>query len=74
MTLIMTCITQDLVVQVSDRRLVDLSTGQPCKNNQNKVVDFSGHMAFAYTGLANLSSRGTKPTDLWLAEAMCDSR
>jgi hypothetical protein len=70
MTLILNCITREYVLQVSDRRLVNLVDGKPCKSDENKAVDFCGRMAFAYTGLANLPTPKPISTDLWLADAL----
>ncbi len=56
-TLVLSCITRQYVIQVSDRRLTDLDTGEPIVDPDNnavgfcKAVDFCGQMAFSYTGL-----------------------
>lgn len=69
MTLILSCTTQDYVVQVSDRRLVSLD-GKLYDDETNKVVVFCGRMAFSYTGLAQLEG---KETDLWVTQGLIDS-
>jgi hypothetical protein len=54
-------------LQVSDRRVTDLNTGQLIDSKTNKAVLFCNHVSFAYTGLATLDGR---PTDWWLADAL----
>jgi len=65
MTLILSCLTNDYAIQVSDRRLT--LNGNVFEDNENKVVDWGGQIAFGYTGLARILS---KPTDHWLCEAL----
>lgn len=67
MTLILSCMTQEYVVQVSDRRLTDFDTGSVVEDQSNKTLFFCGcgQMAFAYTGLSRL---GRLPTADWLIE------
>lgn len=65
MTLILTLITPEFVIQASDRRLTDLSTGEPMTSRANKtVVVPPAQMMFSYTGLAQLAPG--MPTDEWL--------
>ncbi|MDO9533632.1 MAG: tetratricopeptide repeat protein [Deltaproteobacteria bacterium] len=66
MTLIISCLTEDYAIQVSDRRLT-YPNGKIADDNANKVVDWGGWVAFGYTGLAEILS---KPTDQWLSEAL----
>ena len=67
MTLILSFLTQEYVVQVSDRRLTDARTGQLVEDDSNKAVLFCGRMAFGYTGLAQLEGVAT---DLWLTKVL----
>lgn len=62
MTLILSCITREYVVQVSDRKVTAID-GSWSENHRNKAVFFCGHSAFAYTGLASLAGL---PTEEWL--------
>lgn len=64
MTLVITCLTDEFVVQVSDRR-VRLADGSGVEDRANKAVFFCGHTTWAYTGLAQL--RGMR-TDEWMYE------
>lgn len=64
MTLVLTCLAQDFVVQVSDRR-VRLRGERRAEDRANKAVFFGGYTTWAYTGLAYLDD---KRTDEWLFE------
>lgn len=66
MTLILSCITADHAVQVSDRRLTWLSgpnEGTLKDDEQNKALVIRNHQAFAYTGIAEIENQ---KTDDWL--------
>ncbi len=57
MTMILTCLANDYIVQASDRRL---STGvgkkvQVVEDHSNKALIYSNNFVFAYTGLSRLS-------------------
>ena len=52
MTLIVSCITRDMAVQVSDRRVSVPSLGQ-VDDQANKAIFSCGQSAWAYTGLVN---------------------
>jgi hypothetical protein len=70
-TLVLTCVAPDYVVQVSDRCMTWVRADGRIDHQDddtNKAVFFCGHMAFAYTGLGELGSH--KRTDLWLAETL----
>lgn len=56
MTLILTCLTKDFVVQASDRRLTATINNkvEVIEDQSNKALIYSNHFAFAYTGLAKL--------------------
>lgn len=72
MTLILSAVLPDAVIQVSDRRLVRLRhDGSVLRENdeQNKAVFLCNRIAFAYTGLAQMGPyRGR--TDEWLAQVL----
>ena len=76
MTLIISVLTEDAVLQASDRRLVWLEPDgsfRPRDDDRNKAVMFGKRMVFAYTGLANLGPRKQK-TDDWLAQVLHNCR
>src|SRR5258708_20920089 len=57
MTMILTCLANDYIVQASDRRLTE-GVGKKVRvveNHSNKALIYSNHFVFAYTGLARLS-------------------
>lgn len=71
MTLILTVITRDTVVQASDRRLTIPNQG-PCDDEANKTVCVSCQDAafcIAYTGLAVIGGNRRR-TDLWLLDTL----
>jgi hypothetical protein len=81
MTLLLSVLTQDYVVQVSDRRVVMLPGARLRDDDSVKAVLLHGHAAFAYTGLARLPASeaaraargeagGYRDTSEWLAEVL----
>ena len=54
-TLLLTCITDRLAVQVSDRRLT-LLNGEVAEDQANKATLLCRQATFAYTGLAQCSA------------------
>ena len=69
MTLILSAVSGDYAVQVSDRRL---TRGNGVLSDEtNKAVLFCGRAAFAYTGLAKM---GNVPMDEWLTQALVTAR
>lgn len=66
MTLILSFLSRDHVIQVSDRRLSRPrgSTCEVCDDESNKAVVAHNLVAFAYTGLAEVSAE--THTDIWL--------
>jgi hypothetical protein len=62
-TLILTCLTNEFVVQASDRRVTPISGGQAFEDEANKAIFYGDHFVWAYTGLAQL---GLKNTDEWM--------
>lgn len=65
MTLILTCISETFVLQVSDRRL-SLPNGSVYDDEANKALQY-GVLCMAYTGLGELLRM---PTDIWATEAL----
>src|SRR5690349_3656961 len=59
MTLILTCLTKDYVVQTSDRRIAIIKDNklQWHDDQSNKVLIYDNRFTFAYTGLAKLPVR-----------------
>jgi len=73
MTLILSCLTHDLAIQVSDRRLTKIQgigVGEIFDDDTNKAVLFCNTNAFAYTGLAHFDGVSGATTDDWLAEIL----
>lgn len=68
MTLILTCLTHEHITQVADRRLTSPDGGL-CDDDTNKAVFYSGRVAMAYTGLAQMEG---KPTAEWIGSCMKD--
>jgi hypothetical protein len=66
-TLILSCVTDEFVVQVSDRCLSDLRTGRPIEQEANKAVFLSNRVVFGFTGLAEIEG---KPADIWLRNVL----
>jgi hypothetical protein len=69
MTLVLSCITPQFVVQVSDRRLTK-PDGSLYDDETNKAVLFLGYSVFAYTGLAYV---GQARTDEWLVDRLASA-
>jgi hypothetical protein len=70
MTQILTCITQDAVVVVADRRLTDLRTGDVMDDESCKLILIQTQAVIAYTGLANLKPPPRGQTDLWIVDTL----
>ncbi len=71
MTMILTCLTKDYVVQASDRRLTRIMDGKVelFKDQSNKALVYANHFVFAYTGKAQL---GLTPTIDWAAQKLSE--
>ena len=67
MTLILSCVTNKYVFQISDRLLTDINTGRPVKVEKNKAVDFWGKAVIGYTGIA---CKNNIFTDDWISETI----
>jgi hypothetical protein len=68
LTLILSCLTDRYVIQVSDRRLTK-PDGSIYDDNSNKAILLNGNVAFGYTGLAFLN-KGSLRTDHWFLNAL----
>jgi len=71
MTLILTCLTTDFVLQASDRRLTFAdgpSRGKIKDDGRTKAVVLANAAAFAYTGLAEVGPEAR--TDYWLLDVL----
>lgn len=67
MTLILSCITHEYAIQVSDKRIT-YSDREP-EDARNKGVQFCNEMVFAYSGPAKI---GAQDTDVWLTETLSE--
>lgn len=69
MTLILTCLAHEHIVQVADRRLT-MPDGRLYDDDTNKAIFYCGRVAVAYTGLALMEE---KPTAEWIGSCMKDA-
>lgn len=67
MTLILRFLSHEHAIQVADRRVTAVSTGALVEDHRNKIVMFESHLAFSYSGLAEI---GFENTDVWLANRL----
>lgn len=72
MTMILTCLTKNYIVQASDRRFTYPTTSLPPNNEANKALIYKNHFAFSFTGLAELSipPAPSLATIAWAAEQL----
>src|SRR5262245_26191705 len=72
MTLVISYVNSNFVVQVSDRKVTNLVTGDTMSENTNKMVLFCHRLAFGYTGIAQIADGkgGLIATDKWLAKML----
>lgn len=68
MTLVLSCITRDFVMQVSDRRLTYLD-GRPPDDETNKAVFVLGRVLMSFTGVGYIA--GTV-THIWTVERLAN--
>jgi hypothetical protein len=66
-TYILSCITDDVVYQVSDRRFTSFEPPYDIVEDSNKAVLYENRMVFAYSGISHV---GTVRTDEWLAKVL----
>lgn len=69
MTLILTCLSREHIVQVADRRLTK-SDGKLYDDDTNKAVFYCGRVAVGYTGLAEMEGKSTAE---WIGSCMKDA-
>jgi hypothetical protein len=75
MTLVLSVVTREFVMQASDRRLFDLLRRVPLAEGANKAVLWpSRRLVFGYTGLASVGTGMAGETHLWLAETLFEAR
>jgi hypothetical protein len=67
MTLVLSCLTRDFVVQVSDRYITQPQTGELMEDARNKATLWCQILGFAYSGLAEIDGQHT---DLWLVDTI----
>jgi hypothetical protein len=71
MTLVLSCLTSEYVVQVSDRRLTFVlppeKRGQISSDHTNKAINVNGRTIFGFTGLAEI---GGQRADQWFADQL----
>ena len=69
MTLVLSCLTHQFVVQVSDCRVSRIRNDQLeiVDDHRNKGTLYCSEMAFAYSGLAEL---GQEHTDVWMMNVL----
>jgi hypothetical protein len=71
MTLIQTVITDDLIIQVADRRL-SRPDGSLFDDDYTKLVCWNNSVTVGFTGLARIDRAQKKSTSEWIAETLCD--
>ena len=69
MTLILSCLTQEYAIQVSDKRITRLADCSVIDEARNKGVQFCNQMVFGYSGPATI---GNQNTDVWLTETLSE--
>ena len=57
MTIILTCLMKDFIVQASDRRFSYPDRSKPPEDHNNKALIYSNHFVFAFTGRARLKDK-----------------
>jgi hypothetical protein len=72
MTLVISYVNSQFVMQVSDRKLTNVETGDTMSLNTNKMVLFCQRLAFGFTGIARIADGkgGLIATDKWLAKLL----
>ena len=69
MTLVMTAITRQTVVQLADMRLTNIRTGKTVDDAAVKLVSYLGRFTFAYTGPACIDRT---PSAEWIASVLSE--
>ncbi len=73
MTLLLTFVSRDAIVQASDRRLTRLD-GEIAEELANKATMLCRFASFAYTGLARMGPGAGQPTDELLLDSFSDGQ
>lgn len=71
-TLIQTLMTDDLIIQVADRRLTNGASGTLVDDQYTKLVCWNFNFSIGFTGLARIDRAQRKSTSEWIAETICD--
>jgi hypothetical protein len=82
MTVILTCLTNEYVVQASDRQLSERDEKgrvTPVSQNSNKALTYKNQFSFAYTGLAELpllksGKKGRQTAIEWATERLAEGK
>jgi hypothetical protein len=69
MTIILTCLTKEFIVQASDRRFSYPDRSKLPEDHNNKALIYSNHFVFSFTGLARL--KGKSAID-WAAQQLSE--
>jgi hypothetical protein len=70
-TLIQTLTTEDLVIQVADRRLTK-ANGAVFDDHTTKLVCWRGCFSIGFTGIARIDRAQKEPTSDWIAKLLAD--
>jgi hypothetical protein len=77
MTVILTCLTNEYVVQASDRQLSDIDEKgrvRPRTQDSNKALTYKNQFSFAYTGLADLKLKSGQTAIDWASERLKEGK
>lgn len=78
MTVILTCLTNEYVVQASDRQLSTIDEKgrvRPTRQDSNKALIYENQFSFAYTGLADLPKLKSGQTAVdWASERLKEGK
>ena len=78
MTVILTCLTNEYVVQASDRQLSAIDEQgrvRPTSRDSNKALTYKNQFSFAYTGLADLPKQKSGQTAIdWASERLKEGK
>ncbi len=82
MTLILTCLTNEYVVQASDRQLSERDERgrvRPISYDSNKALTYKNQFSFAYTGVVHLpqrkSEKGNRQTAIeWANDQLAEGK
>jgi hypothetical protein len=72
LALIQTLMTDDLIIEIADRRLTSGATGTLVDDQYTKLVCWNFNFSIGFTGLARIDRAQKKSTSEWIAETICD--